>query len=453
MAQQAPQSAPPRPCFLDANAGTPCAREVIDALVAWMNRGNTASEHASALEARALAANLRREIAVECAFELEGPQAYDVHFTSGGAESNALVLTGAVRSFAAKTKRMPHVVTSAADHPSVLDCCAQLEADRMCQLTVLAAPGGRVDPEALRRALRPSTCLVSILAASGDTGAANDLRALAQVARGAQVPFHSDAAQVFGRLPLRARALGLDAFSLSAHKFGGPPGVGALVVRRAFADGYGLRPQVFRGGTDNTPGLAATLAALQAAADARGGKNERLRKLCAAIRTALAARLRCFEAAEHPPDPLPSIDGGITPAPAPRRGSAVACRAIADADATGAALVFWVSPGDDAALPNTLALAVRQAGFCARAARAALERRGVIVGALVPGVADALGLPAALRAGVIRVSQGDAATTADVRRFIVEFLAIVDGAEAVDASRPARRARPRSPPSRKRRAP
>lgn len=444
-------AAPPRLCFLDANAGTPCRREVVDAMVAWMNRGNTASEHASALEARALTANLRGEIAVECAFELEGSQAYDVHFTSGGAESNALVLTSAVRSFATKTKRMPHVITSAADHASVLDCCAQLEADRMCQLTVLAAPGGRVDPEALRRALRPSTCLVSIIAASGDTGAINDLRALAQVARGAQVPFHTDAVQLFGRLPLRARALGLDAFSLSAHKFGGPPGVGALVVRRAFADGYGLRPQVFRGGTDNTPGLAATLAALQGATDARGDKNERARKLCAAIRTALAARLLCFEAAEHPADPLPSIDGGITPGAKPFGGSAAACRAIAG----DAPVVFWISANDETALPNTLTLAVRQAGFCARAARAALERRGVIVGVVDSKMAASLDLPAALASGAVRVSLGDDATTADIRKFIVEFLAIVDGAEAVGATRPdrPRPRRARTPPRRKRRAP
>ncbi len=433
-------------CFLDANAGAPCSAEVIAAMCAWMNRGSTASEHASALEARALADSFRREIAVECSITLEE---YNVIFTSGGAESNALVLTGAARSFAAKTGRLPHIITSAADHRSALDCCAQLEKERLCQVTVLPAGASAAE---LKRALRPNTCLVSIIAASGETGAVADLRPLVQVARAAQVPFHADAAQLFGRARMTAR--GLDAFSISMHKFGGPPGVGALVVRRSFAEGYGLQPLVFRGGAENTPGLAASLTALRAAVEARAPTTERWLRLRAAIRAALAMRLRCFELAEHPDDPRPSIDGGITPPPAPRAGSAAAHSAIEESDAP---LIFWITE-KDATLPNTLALAVRQTGFSASAARAALECRGVIV-----GVCSFEG-PAALRSAALRVSMSDATTGADVRRFITEFLAIVADGSALRAARPAppptsrpRRgarpgSRPKSPPSRSRRA-
>jgi cysteine desulfurase len=444
--------APRRVVYLDNNATTLMPGEVVDALAAWCNRGDPSSEHASAREARQMMAAFRRQIAVECGFELDGPDAYAVVFTSGASESNCHIVTSAVRSYAAKTGILPHVVTSAAEHKSLLACCLRLAKERLCQLTVLpvgrAGPGlGAVDPADLAAALRPNTCLVSIMAANDGTGVLSNLRELSRAARAARVPFHTDAAQLFGRSAVRPTALGVDAFSASFHKLGGPPGVGLLVLRRALIDGYDLCPHIcggqnggLRGGAENLPGIGASFAAFRIAMADRAGKTGRLARLRAALKAALAARLPCFYLDDHPADRPPSIDGGITPpAPAPHSGAPEARRAIARADDGGAPAIFWIAPADERrVLPNTLLLAVRRPGFCNRAARAALEARGVVVG-LGPACAGALaavGVPAALRGGVLRVSLSDDTTVDDVKYFAAHFLEVVTTDVCLSADAP-----------------
>jgi cysteine desulfurase len=438
-------------CYLDANATTAMMPEAIDAMVRWCNRGNPSAEYASAQEARRLMDSFRQEIAVECGFELEGPKAFCVVFTSGGSESNCFMISGAVRSYAAKTGCLPHVITSATEHKSLLACCLRLAKERLCQLTVLpvgqAGPGlGAVEVTDLERAMRPNTCLVSIMAANNETGILNNLRALSAVARGKGVPFHTDAVQLFGKSALRPAALGVDAFSASLHKLHGPPGVGLLVIRRKLVEGYDLCPLVcgtqnggLRGGTENLPGIAAGFVAFRLTMADRAAKSTRVLRLRDGIKAALAARLPCFPLDAHPADAPPSIDGGITPpGPARRAGSAGARRAIARAEKTGAPAVFWIAPPDDRrVLPNTLLLAVRRPGFCNRAARAALEARGVIVslgsacnsaetGPSSPSsVVAAMGLPAALQGGVLRVSLDDTTTADDTKAFVMHFIAVV----------------------------
>jgi cysteine desulfurase len=429
----------------------------IEAMVAWINRGNPSAEYASAREARQMMAAFRKSIAQACDFGQEGLQGYEVVFTSSGSESNCFMVTSAVRSYAAKTGRLPHVVTSAVEHKSLLACCLRLAKEKMCQLTVLpvgqGGPGlGAVDPAVLAAAIRPNTCLVTIMAANNETGILNDLRALARHARAAGVPFHSDAVQLFGKAAFRPEALGLDAFSASFHKIGGPPGVGLLVLRRAVVEGYDLCPLIcgsqnggLRGGTENLPGIGGSFAAFRLAMDGRAAKTARVLRLRNALRETIATRLPCFYLGDHPaPDP-PSIDGGITPAPARAHdGSAEARRAIAAAEKKGAPVVFWIAPPDErAVLPNTLLLAVRRPGFCNKAARAALEARGVIVslGAAcntakalsgeASSVAVAMGLHPALVGGVLRVSLGDDTTAEDVKAFVVAFLAVVTSDESL----------------------
>ncbi|MFA6166947.1 MAG: aminotransferase class V-fold PLP-dependent enzyme [Gemmatimonadaceae bacterium] len=413
--------------YLDHNATSMMTEDVVEAMTRWCNRGlpSTDSE-----DARRLVEAFRQEIAVWCGFERT---AYDVVFTSGASESNAMIVTGAVRAYASRTGRMPHVVVSAAEHVSVLLCARRLAREKMCQLTVLdvgragAADLGLVTPAALHAALRPNTCLISIVAAARDTGALNDLKALARVARTANVPFHSDAAQLFGRAHLRPGALGLDAFSATFHKLGGPPGVGVLVVSRRLVLGYDLSPLVYgpqsgglRGGAENVPGLAAGFAAYRAAMADRAAKTARVQRLRDAARSRLAAAgIQCFGVDAHPSDPLPSLDGGITPERPPRhRGTPEGREAIARAGSR-TPLVFWVAPGDPGrVLPNTLLVAVRRVDFSARATRAALERRDVVVGVVPRADLAYLDLADALtRGGLLRVSLGDDTTAEDVERF------------------------------------
>jgi cysteine desulfurase len=454
MAEQAP------PVYMDANATTLAPQPVLDALVAWCNRGNPSAEYASAQEARRMMDTFRRELAVECGFELDGPKSFEIVFTSSGSESNCAIVTSAVRSYAAKTGRLPHVITSAVEHKSLQLCCQRLAKERLCQLTVLpvgrAGAGlGAVAAADLETAMRPNTCLVTIMAANNETGIMNNLRELSAVARRARVPFHTDAVQLFGKSAFRPLALGADAFSASFHKLHGPPGVGLLVVRRSLIEGYDMCAHIcgtqnggLRGGTENLPGIAASFVAFRDTMADRAAKTARVSRLRDAIMTAIATRLTCLRLDDHPADRPPSIDGGITPPRPPLHdGSAEGRRAVALADKGGTPAVFWIAPADSKrVLPNTILLAVRRPGFCNKAARAALEKRGVIVSlgsacnaaeaaeqGAPSGVVVAMGVPAALQGAVLRVSLGDDTTPEDAKTFVRHFLAVVTSNECLSA--------------------
>jgi len=435
------------PSFLDANSGAICPPAVIDAMVRWINRGDPTAEHGPAQESRAMLAAFAQEIAEECGFELtsDAPNSYSIVFTSGAAESNAAIVTGTARSFAALTGKMPHIITSDADHPSLVQCCRRLAEEKYCHLTVLlsAAEGparGRVTAEQVGEALRPNTCLISIVAANGDTGVVNDLAEIAKVARAAHVPFHTDAAQMFGKLSFRPRKLGVDAFSISFRKLQGPPGVGALVMRRQLVEGYNLSAQIFREGFENIPALGASFTAFRIAMKDRKAKNANLRRLRAALRTTLESRLTCFDVDEHPGDAKPSMDGGITVPPPSRKGTPAALAAIQKAKP----VIFWVTPevrikssGElvdelDPVLPNTLLFAVRMPQFSSRLALGALERRGAVVGR----VAGTRCAPTALSAALLRVSFSDYSSINDVKKFLIALLDALKGTECLTDDRP-----------------
>lgn len=437
--------------YLDNNASTLMSDAVMKAMMAWCNRGNPSSDHESAREARRMVSTFRRSIAADCGFELAGRDAYEIIFTSCASESNCQMVNGAVRSYAAKTGRMPHVVTSAAEHKSLLDCCARLAKERMCQLTILPVERhgpafGAVNVDALAAAMRPNTCLVTIMSANGETGVLNNLRELSKVARRARVPFHTDAAQLFGKSAFFPAALGVDAFSAAFHKIGGPPGVGLLVMRRDVVEGYDMGAHIsgqqnggMRGGTENIPGIGASFAAFRAATEGRAEKLARQLQLRNTIRRAISARIPCFYVDDHAPRPPESIDGGITPPPpAARTETAEVGRALAQAEKNDTPVIFWIAPAEDnRVLPNTLLLSVRRRNFSGAMARAALEARGVVISAgnslkPSPSVA-ALDLHPALHAGVLRVSLSADTTADDIRAFIVNFLEVVTSDECVGA--------------------
>jgi cysteine desulfurase len=435
-------------CYLDANATTLMPQAVLDALLAWSNRGDPSAQYASAAEATRMLDDFRLAIAVESGFELEGPDAFAVVFTSGASESNCHIVTSAVRSYAAATRALPHVITSAVEHTSMLACCRRLAAEKLCHLTVLPVAQfgehlGAVDVADLEAAIRPNTCLVSIVAANGETGILNNIRELARVTARARVPFHSDAAQLFGKIAIRPTVLGIDAFSASFHKIHGPPGVGLLAIRRKFVAGYKLCPHIcgeqnggLRGGAENLPGIGASYAAFRHTMNGRAVKATRVRGLRDAVKRVLAMRVSCFYLDEHPAERPPSIDGGISaPAPAPHHGSQGARDAIAASETDGRPVIFWIAPrGSLRVLPNTLLLAVRRPGFCSGAARAALEARGVIVSAPAPcGAAAAMGIPHRLRSGVLRISLAADTSAADIKEFVSNFIAVIRSDECLRA--------------------
>jgi cysteine desulfurase len=279
------------PIYLDYNAITPVDPRVADAVHPHLSThfGNPSSGRPYAEAPRQALAAARSQLAV-----LIGASPSDIVFTGGGSESDNLAVRGVAL---AGRHRGNHVITQQTEHPAVLNACRSLE--RLHGLEVDHLPvdrDGQVDPAALAAAITPRTVLVSIMTANGETGTLQPIRDLARIARTHGVPFHTDAAQAVGKLPIDVDELGVDLLTIAGHKMYAPKGVGALYVR----SGVILEPIVYgggqeqglRSGTENVAlGVALGCAAELARAELAQGGHDRLSRLRDRLQRHLEARL------------------------------------------------------------------------------------------------------------------------------------------------------------------
>ena len=254
-----------KPVYLDYHATTPVDPRVLAAMLPYFTErfGNAASrQHAWGWEARDAVDVARSQVAA-----LVNASAGEITFTSGASESNNLALKGVV---AARRGAGNHVVTTAVEHKSVLDVCRSFAADGIEVTVVGVTPEGLVDLDALRRAVRPGTLLVSVMAANNEIGTIQPLAEIAAIAHAQGALVHTDAAQAAGKIPLDVVAADVDLLSLTAHKFYGPKGSGAIFVRRrkpkiqlpAQIAGGG-QENGLRSGTLNVPGVVGLGAAAE----------------------------------------------------------------------------------------------------------------------------------------------------------------------------------------------
>jgi cysteine desulfurase len=253
------------PIYLDHNATTPLAPEVADAMRPLLETGwgNPSSSHVFGLRARRAIDRARGQVA-----DLLGCDADEVVFTGGGTEANNMAIQGVAY---AQRERGRHLVISAVEHPAVSEVCAWL-IGLGWELTVVPVDGvGRVDPDAVARALRDDTVLVSVMHANNEVGTIQPIAQIAELARARGARVHCDGAQAVGKIPTRVRELGVDLYSIAGHKLYAPKGVGALYVRRGTtlarflhgADHEGGR----RAGTENTLGIVGLGQAAELASD------------------------------------------------------------------------------------------------------------------------------------------------------------------------------------------
>lgn len=235
--------------------------------------GNPSSLHSLGSAARESLEAARLKVA-----RLVGGPAAGLLFTSGATEANNLAIKG-VALRAAESGR--HVVTSSIEHMSVLNPCRDLEKGGMAVTYLPVDADGRVDPDALRRAIRPDTVLISIMAANGEIGTVQEIAQLGRVAREHGIPFHVDGVGVVGRLPLSVEEMAVDLLTLSSNDLYGPPGAGALWVR----PGVKLLPQILGGGQEGglrsgTENLPAIVGMGVAAELVRAEWREEMARLC-----------------------------------------------------------------------------------------------------------------------------------------------------------------------------
>ncbi len=249
--------------YLDYNATTPVDPAVLEAMLPYLREryGNPSSSHPIGEQAREAVVGARGDVA-----RLLGAQPTEIVFTGCATEANNLAIQGAARAL---RDRGRHVVTTAIEHPSVLQPFMRLREEGWEVTIVPVDAYGRVDPAEVARALRPETVLVSVMHANNETGTIQPVAAIAALTRPRSVLLHVDAAQSVGKIAVNVESLGVDLLTLAGHKFYAPKGVGALYVRAGTpvspvfvgaGQEHGLRP-----GTENVPAIVALGKAAQLA--------------------------------------------------------------------------------------------------------------------------------------------------------------------------------------------
>ena len=274
--------------YLDNNATTPVLAEVFEAMRPYFGEhfGNASSIHHHGQQTRAAVERARESVA-----KLLGCKAAEIVFTSGGTESDNLAIFGLV-------KRGDHVISSRLEHHAVLNSVKHLES-RGCEVTFVPVDRlGVVDPNDVKRAIRPNTKLISIMLANNETGVVQPVNEIGKIAAEADVYFHTDAVQAAGKISVDVNTIGCDLLTISGHKIHGPQGVGALYVRK----GTQLESMIYggghersrRAGTENVPGIVGLgKAAEMARAGLESGEDGRM----AGLRDRLERELLSIEAA------------------------------------------------------------------------------------------------------------------------------------------------------------
>ncbi len=290
--------------YLDNAATTPTSPAVVEAMLPYFTQvyGNASSIHGAGRDAKRAIEAARRQVAH--ALNAAIPQ--EIYFTAGGSESDNWALKGV--AFAHRN-RGNHIITTAIEHHAVLHTCEWLETQgfRVTYLPVDA--DGKVSVAAVEKALTAETILVSVMAANNEVGTLQPIGEIGALCRSRGVLFHTDAVQAIGVIPIDVQAQNIDLLSLSAHKFHGPKGVGALYVRKGVVVTPhihgGAQERGYRAGTENLPGIVGLGKAIELATAAQKETAPRIARLRDKLIADVTARIPEVRLNGHPTDRLP----------------------------------------------------------------------------------------------------------------------------------------------------
>ncbi len=263
--------------YLDNNATTKTDEEVVTAMMPYYseNYGNPSSIYRIGRENRKIIEDSREKVA-----RLLNCEPNEIYFTSGGSESDNTAIRGIAYSYKNKGN---HIITSKIEHPAVLETCAQLEKEGFEVSYVGVNENGIINLEELKELLKPTTTLITIMFANNEIGTIQPIEEIGKIAKEHDIVFHTDAVQAVGSIEIDVKKLNIDSLSLSAHKFYGPKGIGALYVKKRtkfnkFING-GHQERNKRAGTENIPGIVGLAKALELAYQNIEEHNKKIKEL------------------------------------------------------------------------------------------------------------------------------------------------------------------------------
>jgi cysteine desulfurase len=292
--------------YFDHAAASPIRPEVAEVMERALRiRGNPSSPHRAGRQARQELEEARETIAGRL-----GVLPEEIVFTSGGTEANALAVAGTARARRPGGTRR-HIVTSRAEHPSVLETCRALEREGFEVTRVGVDRFGQVDPDEVAQALRKDTILVSIQQGNHEVGTLQPIESIGRIVRSHGIPFHTDAVQSFGYLLPRPAELGVDLLSAASHKLGGPAGVGLLYARKGVSlmplQSGGAHEFSRRAGTENLSGILGMAEAIELACLGGPADRARIESLRNRLEAGLRDRIEDVVLNGHPRERLPHI--------------------------------------------------------------------------------------------------------------------------------------------------
>lgn len=400
---------------MDHNATTMMSEKTLEVFAKSANHGNPSSFYAS--EEKEGLDSAQKYIREICGLNEKD---WHVIFTSGATESNVTIIRMAVEAQERKGKTRPHIISSVIEHPSILSTLDQM-GNRIKVTLVPSESDGTVSPEKVKKAIKASTCLCTIMTANNETGSINDVKAIHEICKKEGIPFHTDSTQSFGKSIVPSPETG-DAFSVSFHKVYGPVGVGMLILNAKVADVFGYQSLLpgsqnggWRAGTENYPGIMASISALKDTMTDRLEKNQKLEELRHFILTSLMKKYQVWLFSEW-----------SLLAPEIKK-------------AQGPTIVLLGNDDNGRHLPNTLFLAMYVPDvlpdgnrFCNRTLMTDMLKKGGVVVSIgsacktdahkASHVVVALTEEQEVLCGVIRVSLGDHTTLGECKKFVQVYL-------------------------------
>ena len=263
--------------YFDNSATTKTDEEVVKAMLPYIteNYGNASSIYKIGRDNRKAVEEAREKVA-----KVLGCEPTEIYFTAGGSESDNTAIKGIAHSYRQKGN---HIITSKIEHPAVLETCKQLEKEGFEISYISVDENGIINLEELKKAIKPTTILISVMFANNEIGTIEPIKEIGKIAKEHQIIFHTDAVQAIGNININVKELGIDSLSLSAHKFYGPKGVGALYVKKGvkfdkLIDG-GHQEMNKRAGTENVAGIVGLGKAIELAYENLEEHNKKIKEL------------------------------------------------------------------------------------------------------------------------------------------------------------------------------